>query len=152
RSPDRRDAPSSGTIDPFPDIDLANTRRILVVKLDHIGDWILVTPFLANLARNAPNATIDVLVNVPSLELAATCSHIERAVAVVKTERGRFCCRATSAADLQAFQRDYADGTYDIAVVPRWDADFDGAARIARGSRAAVGIGFSERCTRRKRV
>lgn len=151
-SPQRRSVPPSGKVAPFPDIDLARARRILVVKLDHIGDWILVTPFLENLARNAPNATIDALVLAPSLELATTCRHLERAIAVTKTQRDRFWYRASSDADALAFQRDYVAGGYDLAIVPRWDADFDGAARIACGSSAPVVIGFSEHCTRRKRI
>jgi hypothetical protein len=44
---------------PLVNIDLRACRRILVVKLDHLGDWILCTPFLDNLRRNAPRAFIE---------------------------------------------------------------------------------------------
>jgi len=38
-----------------------NPKKILVVRLDHLGDMILTSPFFKNLKRNFPNAEIYVL-------------------------------------------------------------------------------------------
>lgn len=132
--------------------ELARCRRILVVKLDHVGDWVLCTPFLENLRRNAPSAAIDVLVLPPVYDLACACPHVDRAIALVAKRGTAFEISARRWTDAASFERDYTGAAYDLAVVPRWDADFDGAARIAGASRARLVVGFSEHCTRRKRV
>lgn len=127
---------------------LSGLRRILVVKLDRVGDFVLATPFLRNLRANAPMAMIDLVVREEVLELAAACADVNRVVAVGPD--GAFCGR--SGADTAAFERDYALGQFELAVVPRWDVDFDGASAIAAKSGAPVVLGFSEACTARKRV
>lgn len=132
-------------------VDLSRLRRILVVKLDHVGDWVLGTPFLRNLRANASAATIDVVVSDPVLELAATCSDIDRAFAV-KRDAGRFSFRGRCLADVAAFEHDYACRGFDLTVVPRWDVDFDRAGEIAEASKAPLIVGFSEICTERKRT
>jgi heptosyltransferase-2 len=133
-------------------LELAKCRRILVVKFDHIGDWVLCTPFLENLRRNAPRAEIDALVLPRVYGLASACPDLDRVVALEKAHSGMFEISTQQWPDAMAFERDYTGGTFDLAVVPRWDTDFDGAARIASGSSARYVVGFSERCTRRKRV
>ncbi len=133
-------------------IDLGKCRRILIVKLDHIGDWVLCTPFLRNLRRNAPRAKIDAIVLPRVSELASACVELDRVVTLQNRNTGCFQISGHRMRDALEFRRDYQDGAFDLAVVPRWDADFEGAAQIAAGSRAELIVGFSERCTRRKRT
>jgi heptosyltransferase III len=135
---------------PFP-LALSELRRILVVKLDRVGDWILVTPFLRNLRANAPSATIDVIVREQVFDLATASSDLDRVVAV-KTDAGKPSFRSTSRSQTASFERDYVGGQFELALVPRWDVDFDGAGEIAARSRAPVILGFSEICTERKRL
>jgi len=132
-------------------LDLSKLRRILVVKLDHIGDWILATPFLRSLRTNAPTAMIDVVVNRAVLPLAVRCSHVNRAL-TIKRHAGGVSFDGLFPAHVAAFERDYDSRRFDLAIVPRWDVDFDGAGEIAERSRAQVIIGFSEICTERKRL
>jgi heptosyltransferase-2 len=135
-----------------PALPLAQFKRILVVKLDHVGDWVLCTPFFENLARSAPRADIDVLVLEPVLELASASPHLTRVAAIADKHDRRITLRAIRRSDGAGLRRNYVGRRYDLAIVPRWDADFDGAAAIACGSGAPVIFGFSENCTRRKRV
>jgi heptosyltransferase-2 len=151
-SPARIPIEGAGASGEASSIGLAQCKRILVIKLDHIGDWILCTPFLQNLRLNAPRAEIDVLVLPRIYDLAAACPYADRVVALDERRTGAFEISAQRWSDAVAFERDYAGGVFDLAVVPRWDADFEGAARIAAGSGARAVIGFSENCTRRKRV
>src|SRR6186713_2385937 len=46
---------------PPSDIDWANVRRVLVIRLRSIGDTVLTTPALTALRRHIPDARIDVL-------------------------------------------------------------------------------------------
>jgi ADP-heptose:LPS heptosyltransferase len=132
------------------DIDLRACRNILVVKLDFIGDWVLCTPFLRNLRRSAPEARITALVLERVLDLAETCHPLDRVVAL--DESRPKALRGRAPAQVSDFLADYARGAFDLAIVPRRDVDFWGAAPIAAGSGAPSVVGFSERCTRRKRI
>ncbi len=133
-------------------IDLGKCRRILIVKLDHIGDWVLCTPFLRNLRRYAPRARIDAIVLPRITELASACVDLDRIVTLEGRNPGSFLISAHRTRDALEFRRDYQKGVFDLAVVPRWDVDFEGAAQIAAGSRAEAIMSFSECCTRRKRI
>jgi heptosyltransferase III len=132
------------------EIDLRACRNILVVKLDFIGDWVLCTPFLRNLRRGAPDARITALVLERVLDLAEACRDLDRVVALDETRPKALLARRRS--DAGEFLADYASGVFDLAIVPRRDVDFWGAAGIAAGSGAESVVGFSERCTWRKRI
>ncbi len=133
-----------------PRCDLRQARKILVVKLDFIGDWVLTTPFLDNLRRNAPKAEITAVVLDRVFDLAAACPDIDRTISVSRADHRRIVFAAETAAALAGFRRDYSGGAFDIAFVPRWDADFNGALQIACGSRASHIVGFSERSSSRR--
>jgi heptosyltransferase-2 len=136
----------------FAAIDLREFWNILVVKLDHIGDWLLCTPFLDNLRRNAPQARITVVVRKPVLELAALCPSADGAIGVDDGWSGICGSQAVDHQDLIGFRRDFMLQSFDLAIVPRWDVDFDGAGRLARASGAPIVVGFSEKTTARKRL
>ena len=133
-------------------VDLEACRKILVVKLDFIGDFVLTTPFLGGLRRAAPDAEITAVVLDRVFDLAAPCRLVDRVVAVPAAAEGPVRFGAASAEDLAAFLRDLRSGAFDLALVPRWDTDFNGATRIAGLSGAERVVGFSERCTPRKAV
>ncbi|HET7717180.1 MAG TPA: glycosyltransferase family 9 protein [Bauldia sp.] len=133
-------------------MDLPAARKILVVKLDFIGDWVLTTPFLAGLRRAAPNAAITAVVLERVYDLAAPCQLIDRIIAVPAAAEGAVQFGAASREDLDLFLADIRSSAFDLALVPRWDTDFNGATRIAGLAGAAHVVGFSERCTERKQV
>jgi heptosyltransferase-2 len=133
-----------------PPVALRHLREILVVKLDFIGDWVLTTPFLENLRLNAPQARITAVVLDRVFDLAA-CPFVDRVISVSRAERRRIVFGAESPTTLAWFRDAYLGRAFDLAVVPRWDADFNGALQIAFGSRAAAIVGFSEKSTPRKR-
>lgn len=128
-------------------VDLAACRKILVVRLDFIGDWVLTTPFLANLRRSAPRAEITIVVLTRVFDLARTCRFVDRVIAVEATHAGPVEFFAADLGQLSGFVTDYAGGRFDLALVPRWDVDFNAALRIADGSGARQVVGFSEACT-----
>ena len=133
-----------------PPLALAALRHILVVKLDFIGDFVLTTPFLAGLRRSAPKAEITLVVLDRVHGLAAACRSVDRVIAVAPADNGPVRFAAATEADLAAFLADFTGGRFDLAIVPRWDTDFNGALRIAGLSGAAAVVGFSEGCTDRK--
>ena len=135
----------------MPPPDLARCRKILVVKLDFIGDWMLTIPFLDNLRRNAPRAEITAVVLDRVFELAETCRFVDRVISVGRADGRRIVFGTGDRAALAGFRRDYRAARFDLALVPRYDADFNGALAIAHGSGAQSVVGFSENTIRRKR-
>lgn len=131
--------------------DLARARSILVVALDFIGDWVLTTPFLAGLRRSAPQAQITAVVLERAFDLAAPCAFVDRVIAAAPADHGPLRFGAEEAALVDGFVEDYRAGAFDLALVPRWDTDFNGATRLAGLSGADAVIGFSETCTERRR-
>ncbi|MCB1496333.1 MAG: glycosyltransferase family 9 protein [Bauldia sp.] len=128
-------------------VDLSACRKILVVRLDFIGDWVLTLPFLAGLRQSAPQAEITAVVLTRVHDLARSCRSVDRVIAVEPRMTGPMEFLGSDENDLAGFVADYAGGGYDVALVPRWDADFNAALRIADASRARQVIGFSEECT-----
>ena len=128
-------------------VDLGACRKVLVVRLDFIGDWVLTMPFLANLRRSVPRAEITVVVLTRVFDLARACGFVDRVIAVEATHAGPVEFFAADRGQLSAFVTDYAGGKFDLALVPRWDIDFNAALRIADGSGARQVVGFSEGCT-----
>jgi heptosyltransferase-2 len=55
--------------------------RILVVKPDAVGDFILATPFLRELRRSFPKTHITLVVHPRVLSLAENCPHVNRILA-----------------------------------------------------------------------
>ena len=127
------------------DIDLSRFRNILVVKLDNIGDAVLLSPFLRELRANTRAARITLVVRKQIYDVVALCPHVDRIVPIdVAGWSKSFRC------DDAQFNADYEAKTFDLAIVPRWDSDEFGAGRIARQSGARRVVGISEGVSRRK--
>jgi len=60
------------------DIKNKNLKKILVIRLDDIGDVLLATPFIRELKNNFPSAKIDMLVKNSTKEVLASNSRINK--------------------------------------------------------------------------
>ena len=98
-------------------------RRILVVKLDHLGDVVLATPALRALREGHPDAEIDLLVAPGSAPAVARNPAVHRVLAyrsprfARRTEAGAL----ETAADGVATIRDVARAGFDTIVELRGD-------------------------------
>lgn len=131
--------------------DLAAARKILVVALDFIGDWVLTTPFLRGLRQSARDAEITAIVLHRTYALAEPCRLVDRVISAEPAEAGPLRFAAATEEALAGFLADYGSDAFDLALVPRWDTDFNGATRVAGLSGARQVLGFSETCTERRR-
>lgn len=121
------------------DIVLKHLRDVLVVKLDNIGDAVLLSPFLRELRANAPGARITLMVRKEVAEIVELCPYVDRVVsAAVEAWGGGF--RTSD----REFATAYEQRAFDLAIVPRWDTDEFGAGAIAQRSGARRVVGFSE--------
>ena len=69
-------------------------RKILVIKLDHLGDVLLATPVFTNLRRTYPKAEIHALVGGWSVPVLRNCPDIDRLIPY----NAPFFCRDTQSA------------------------------------------------------
>jgi heptosyltransferase-2 len=127
---------------------LADCRSILVIKPDLIGDFVLCTPFLRELRRNAPKARIELVVRPAVLNLAERCPHVDQVrsfemiEAKVPVARSKALWRSWRFARTHWRRRDF-----DLGILPRWDFDIWHAAYLLYASRAARRASYSERVT-----
>ena len=61
-------------------VSTADIKRIVVIKLDHIGDVILSIPAIINLGEYFPNAHITVVVNPVSEKIAKLIPHVDEVI------------------------------------------------------------------------
>lgn len=127
--------------------------RILVLKLDEIGDFVLATPFLRELRRNAPRAHLTLVVSPAVLNLAETCPHVDRVLPYDGQTRGlrawqfRRQWRA-----LRLARRELRRPRADVAVIPRWGEDAYNATHLAAYARPRGLVAYSETATAEKRA
>ena len=123
---------------------LAETKSILVIRLDEIGDAVMTTPLLRELRHAAPQAWITLVVNPTNLNLFETCPHADEVLAYDWRSPGRFQHvrrqrRALALAKTHLWKR-----RFDLALLPRWDYDEYNATFLAYLSGAQRRVGYSD--------
>lgn len=121
-------------------LDLKKVRRVLVVKLDEIGDAVMLTPFIRELRAGLPQAAITLVVKPQLKDIWELCPYINEVITYD---------RRTGPPNLHSHSSalSFAKGKlwkkrFDLAIVPRWDADYYGASFLAYFSGASVRIGY----------
>ena len=142
--------PSAGTTEaPAPDFvpprtrvefaALAPRRRILVLKLDHLGDFIMGLPALEDLRTAFPTAEITLVVGSWNLELAQSSGLADRVTGFDVFPRNSSEQRVDVAGKTALFEALITED-YDIAIDLRVDADTRELLRSVRaGLRAGMG-------------
>lgn len=126
-----------------------NIRRVLVVKLDEIGDSVMLTPFVRELRVGLPQAWITLVVKPQLKELWDACPYVNEVIAYDR-QTGLPNLRSHLSALSLAKNRLWKK-RFDLAIVPRWDADAYNASFLAYFSGAAQRIGYSEKVIEHKK-
>lgn len=117
-------------------------RKILVIRLDEIGDMVLSTPFLRELRRNYPKAEITLVVKPAVYNLVELCPYVDRIKNFSKAD-GRWAV-FQNINRAKKFAHNELEQDYDLAIVPRFDSDFAYmAGAIAFFSGAGIRIGYA---------
>lgn len=122
-----------------------------MVRLDKLGDFVLSTPMLRELRRNAPAARITLVVEPSVHELARRCPHVDEVLAFDFHVRSRFW-RLVRHRRALAFGLFALRGRrFELALCPRWDADQQHAGYVAYFSGASHRVSWTERTTAARR-
>lgn len=125
-------------------ITLKNANTLLVIKLDGIGDFVLVTAFLRELRKNAPMAKIILVARNSVVDLAAECPYVNE-VLVFDPWKPSLIQKLALKTKCFLFSMRYLYWkNIDLAIIPRWDIDYYGAVYLAKYSGAKRRVGFSE--------
>jgi ADP-heptose:LPS heptosyltransferase len=138
---------------------LTHIKRILLIRLDEIGDVVLTTPLCRELRRNCPTAYIAIVVRPQLLNLIETCPYVDEVltfdVDVTFTfdwsVRGRLTDLKLQWRALKFARKKLWPKHYDLAILPRYDIDYYCGSYVVYFSGASWRIGYSEKVTQSKK-
>ncbi len=117
-------------------------KKILIVRLDSLGDMVLSTPFIREIRRTYPHAHISLVVRKDVQELFELCPYVNEIFGYESAFNNTF---VKSFFRMKKFITEHSLEGYDLAVVPRWDSDHGYfAGLLAFLSHATNRIGYSE--------
>ena len=117
--------------------------RLLLMKLDHLGDFIMAIPALERARRLFPDASIDLLVGSWNIDLASDLQLADRVIGFDAFPRNSSEVEPHVDAMLGLFRAQITD-QYDLAVDLRTDIDTRALLRVVRAPLKA-GIGTRAR-------
>jgi len=122
---------------------LAAARRILVVRLDEVGDVVMTGPFLRELRANAPDARITLVVKATVANLVELCPYVNEVRTYDWLAPGAFGALRLHLRALRLAREEFWPHGVDLAIAPRWDVDWYHAAFVAYFSGARQRVGYS---------
>jgi lipopolysaccharide heptosyltransferase II len=130
--------------------DGSQIRKILVVRLDVIGDFAFNTPLLRELQRGFPSAKITVVVNERVLNLCETCPYVDEVIPFRCNVPGFLAPVILPWRAYRIARRRLSAKRFELAIVPRREAEMWFATFIAYFSGAKWRYGFSSKVSRFK--
>jgi len=131
--------------------DSKNIKKILVLKTDSIGDFVLATAFLRELRLMFPQAEITLLVNPAVYNLAEFCPYVDKVQIYFKNLPNYLSpfIMPWHSFKLGCFMMRYQK--FDIAILPRLDMDTNYSTYVAYFSFSKRRIGYTEHANFRKK-
>ena len=134
-------------------MDLLGVQRLLLIRLDEIGDVVMTTPFLRECRRNFPQAWITLVVKPSLRNLVETCPYTDEVLTYDwNVPYFHHCKHAGSRPHLERHKRALRlarrhlwGKRFDLAILPRWGTDFYNGAFLAYFSGAGCRVGYSEK-------
>ncbi len=124
----------------------AEVRSILLVRLDGLGDCVLTLPLLDALRQRYPAARLTVLTTpmaAPVFASLGSAVDVRTVVPALPPRMPRYLRGLLGA--VRAWWQHLRGNQYDLAVMPRWDADIYQATLLCALSRAPVTVGYTDK-------
>lgn len=128
-------------------------KRIIIIKVDRIGDYLMITPFLRELRYQFPHAELTFITTDANAQLSKECPYINKTV-VLRNNKTHFWDILTPPFSLvkQVRKEILSQGECDLALLPRHSIDNRQATFIAFFCNAKKRVGYSEKCTPEKMI
>jgi heptosyltransferase III len=125
--------------------------RIVIFRLDAMGDVVMTTPFFRELKRNYPNSHCTAVVQHAFRPLLVTNPLLDEVLTLPEIAAPWLPRRAENLlAALLLYWRCLRKKTYDIAISPRWDVDEHLATLLCLLTSATQRVGYTEKTSLRK--
>lgn len=132
---------------------VGNPSRILVIRIDDVGDFVLTTPFLKALRDRFPDAHISLIVTSMVLPLASTCPYVNEVIPFQFGRRWPPLDQVRALMRARRFaRRELATKKFQCAVIPRADTDNACALAMPYYAQIPVRIGYSVGVLPQKRM
>jgi heptosyltransferase-2 len=125
---------------------------LLIVRLDHIGDLVLSSPFFREIRGLYPQARITVVCSERAKNVLDCCPYVDEVLGK-PTQLNSVKSVSQELAITRRFCKRYLAGRrFDVATVLRWDTDLFFASFICLYSNASKRIAFTEACSFEKHI
>ena len=127
-------------------------KKVLVLKTDGIGDFVLATSFLRELRAMLPKAQITLVVNPTIYNLAKLCPYVDEILTYGQSLPNYI---STFILPWCSFKLGYCNlrhQKFDVALVPRWDMDTNYSTYVAYFSFSKRRVGYAEQVNSRKQL
>ncbi|WP_041975135.1 glycosyltransferase family 9 protein [Pyrinomonas methylaliphatogenes] len=135
---------------------LSQVKRVLIVRLDEIGDVVMTTPFLRELRRNLPDAWMTLVVKPAVYNLVERCPYVDEVLtydwSVAWTKRASLVKVTRHSRAIRLALKRLWWRNFDLAILPRFDIDYYHGNFLAYFSLARWRVGYSEDVTEDKRI
>jgi ADP-heptose:LPS heptosyltransferase len=131
-------------------LSLGAAKRVLVLKLDLVGDVVCTTPFFRELRKNCPNARITAVVRPAAKELLELSPHIDEFLTFQPSRSARLGGFVAFAHAVRFAVTHLLPRKFDLAILPRWEADNYYATFMLAFSGAKWRVSFSESANEEK--
>jgi ADP-heptose:LPS heptosyltransferase/SAM-dependent methyltransferase len=129
---------------------LSDVKHALIVRLDGIGDMVLMTPFLRELRRNIPNARLSLVVKPAVFNLVERCPYVDHVLSYDCDTSGGLRVWRRHWRALRLAREFWRQHPVDLVLLPRWDSDTYHGAFVAYFSGAPVRVAYAERVNKIK--
>lgn len=119
-------------------------RRVLVVRLDEIGDSVLTLPLFEAMRRAWPGVRLEAVMKAPAASLYKTCDLLDDVMTWQPPRHSESSMWGQVAAVTFGARR-LRPRAYDLAILPRWDSDSFLGRYVAAASGANAVVGFDPR-------
>lgn len=117
--------------------------KILILRLDEIGDVVMTTPFIRELRSNFLKANITLIVKPQTYNIVELCPHVDK-ILTFNRYSGRFGFLVNIFKAYSFSKKFLQKEQFDLCIIPRWDTDAYGASYLAYFSKAKCRIAYSE--------
>ena len=127
-----------------------NNEKLLIIRLDEIGDVVLSTPLLREIKKEFLHSQISLIVNNTTYNLVEQCPYVDKIIIFDKEKEYIFSTENLALKSFLFSLRHLLLNNYTLTINPRWDVDYYGSNHLTFFSGSKKRIGCSENINEHK--